>query len=88
MGLPELARNDALRFKRAQEFYQRTGLPFCVGALDVTHVVIQRPAASHAYAYRDRHADFSIAMQAVVDANYRFQNVRLVYQSAVLVDAG
>ena len=46
-------------------------MPHCVGAIDVRHIRIKKPAASGSRYFNYRRF-FSITLQAVVDARYRF----------------
>lgn len=55
----------------AQEYYLVWDMPHCVGAIDVRHIRIRKPAGSGSLYYNYKKF-FSITLQAVVDAHYKF----------------
>lgn len=55
----------------AQDYYLMWDIPHCVGSIDVRHIRIKKPARS-ASRYFNYKKFFSIALQAVVDARYKF----------------
>ena len=57
-------RNDVM-----QAFFQTSGLPGIVGAVDCTHVAIQSPGCDSAEIYRNRKGHFSINVQLVCDCS-------------------
>ena len=50
-------------------FYQSSGMPGVVGAIDCTHIPIQSPGGENAEIYRNRKGYFSINTQLVCDKN-------------------
>lgn len=65
---------DALAIVKAT-FEARQGLPNCCGAMDVTHIVMDKPAFESAVDWYDRNSNYSMSLQAVVDAKMRFLDV-------------
>jgi hypothetical protein len=55
----------------ANDFQQKWNLPYCLGALDEQHIKIRSPPTSDSTFFIYKHS-FSIALMAVVGANYRF----------------
>lgn len=70
--MPEMDEDAWLR--TANEFYQRTQFPNCVGALDGKHIRICQPNNSGSLFYNYK-CFFSIVLLGVVDANYCFISV-------------
>ncbi|KAK4879485.1 hypothetical protein RN001_007631 [Aquatica leii] len=60
--------------KIADNFYIIWNFPSCLGALDGKHIRLQCPRSSGLMFY-DYKGYFSIVLQALVDANYRFVNI-------------
>jgi len=56
------------------QFFLKRGIPKILGAIDCTHIRIEKPAIN-ASDYCNRKKYFSINLQAVVDAQMRFTNV-------------
>ena len=54
-----------------QNFSTKWGLPQCVGAIDGCHILIAAPLNNHTD-YYNRKGFYSMILQGVVDANYRF----------------
>ncbi|MCO5572692.1 hypothetical protein L7F22_026451 [Adiantum nelumboides] len=50
-------------------------LPNCMGAIDCTHVKMERPANELATNWYDRKGNYSITLQGVVDADMRFLDI-------------
>lgn len=60
------------QFKKiAQRFYKIWGFPHCLGAIDGKHVAIRKPGRSGSKFYNYKKF-YSVVLQAVVDADYRF----------------
>lgn len=55
-------------------FFLKRGIPKVLGAIDCTHIRIEKPAVN-ASDYCNRKKYFSINLQAVVDSQMRFTNV-------------
>lgn len=53
--------------KIMNQFYQSSGLPGVIGAIDCTHVPIQSPGGQDAEVYRNRKGFFSINVQLISD---------------------
>jgi len=58
-----------------QLFYNRSGLPGIIGAVDCTHVSIQSPGGEDAEIYRNRKGRFSVNVQLVSDCTGYITNV-------------
>jgi hypothetical protein len=58
-----------------QEFYNISGFPRVIGAVDCTHVRIRNPGGNNAEYYRNRKSFFSINVQTISDANRRIQSI-------------
>lgn len=65
--------NEIIKCKR--DFFEKYGFPNVVGAIDGTHIPIQKPAVWDAYCFYNRKQMYSINVQAVCDANYIFTDV-------------
>jgi hypothetical protein len=50
-----------------KQFFQLSGLPGVIGAIDCTHVPIQSPGGQDAEIYRNRKGYFSINVQLICD---------------------
>ena len=61
----------------ANRFHDRWQFPYCIGAIDGKHCVIQAPANTGSLCYNYK-STFSLVLLAIVDADYKF----------VLVDIG
>ncbi|CAH1998140.1 unnamed protein product [Acanthoscelides obtectus] len=66
----------------ANDFDKRWNFPHCIGAMDGKHVVIQRPenTVGEFHNYKGTH---SIALFAIVDANYCFTYVNVGFQGRI-----
>ena len=58
----------------AKVFQDRWNLPFCVGALDGKHVIVDAPknSGSEFFSYKKQ---FSVVLMAIADGNYKFTAV-------------
>ncbi|GBG68521.1 hypothetical protein CBR_g3065 [Chara braunii] len=54
---------------------ERKGFPGCVGAIDYTHVYIEKPAGQRGECFYDRTGQFSVVVQVVCDHECRIQSV-------------
>uniref|UniRef100_A0A6P7H3R6 Nuclease HARBI1 n=1 Tax=Diabrotica virgifera virgifera TaxID=50390 RepID=A0A6P7H3R6_DIAVI len=61
--------------QRQQEFYEIARFPRVIGAIDGCHVKINHPGGEDGEIYRNRKSYFSINVQAVVSANFLFQDI-------------
>ena len=57
--------------KIAEDFYEKWNYPFCLGALDGKHIAVQN-FANCGTRNRNYKQFFSVALLAIVDANYQF----------------
>lgn len=58
----------------AEEFYTTWNFPHCIGAIDVSHIEINKPPNTGSM-YINYKNFFSITLQAVVDAKYKFISI-------------
>lgn len=58
----------------AKEFYSTWDFPHCIGAIDVCHIAIKKPPNSESR-YINYKKIFSVTLQAVVDAKYKFISI-------------
>ena len=58
----------------AQDFYLMWDLPHCIGAIDGSHIKIKKPKNS-GFLYYSYKKIFSIILQGVVDAQYKFISI-------------
>ncbi|KAK5648390.1 hypothetical protein RI129_003282 [Pyrocoelia pectoralis] len=76
-------RQDYINFPRTPEervaiqynFFEIAGFPRVTGAIDCTHIRIQSPGGEDGEIFRNRKGHFSLNVQAVVDASYKFLNI-------------
>ncbi|XP_044753931.1 putative nuclease HARBI1 [Coccinella septempunctata] len=68
---PDNERRNILK----RQFYDIARFPHVVGAIDCTHVKIQSPGGDDAEIFRNRKGYFSINVQAICNADLKFQNV-------------
>ncbi|MCO5590545.1 hypothetical protein L7F22_044516 [Adiantum nelumboides] len=61
--------NTKVGMERAQ------GFPNCMGAIDCTHIKMERPPNELASNWYDRKGNYSMTLQGVVDANMRFLDI-------------
>lgn len=77
---------QGVRLQRVMQDFQSlkdgTGLPQCAGAVDGTHVSIQKPRL-HGEAYFNRKSQYSIVLQACVDAHGLFTDVNIGWPGRV-----
>lgn len=71
-GLPFTAMQ---REQCAREFMYRYKFPFAIAALDCTQIEIKQPAIENYFYYKNYKGEFSLSMQAFVDASFIFRNV-------------
>lgn len=57
--------------KIAQRFYDKWHIPHCLGAVDGRHIRIKKPAKSGSLYYNYKKF-YSIVLQAVIDADYKY----------------
>uniref|UniRef100_A0A336LBA8 CSON007312 protein n=1 Tax=Culicoides sonorensis TaxID=179676 RepID=A0A336LBA8_CULSO len=55
----------------AYQFYERNGIPNCIGCIDGKHIWVKKPANSGS-AYKNYKNGFSLSLLAICDANYKF----------------
>lgn len=65
---------NALR-QTIEQFYSIAGMPGVVGAIDCTHIQIQRPSVENSEVFRCRKGYFSLNVQAVCGPDLLFHNV-------------
>lgn len=58
-------------FKISKDFFEKCGVPHCLGALDGRHIRMKKPSGTGSLYFNYKHF-FSIILQAVVDARCRF----------------
>lgn len=61
--------------KVSEKFFDISMFPRCIGAIDCTHVRIKSPGRLDGEIYRNRKGYFSINVQTVCNADFRFQNI-------------
>ncbi|TGZ51188.1 hypothetical protein DBV15_12497 [Temnothorax longispinosus] len=59
----------------SHQFYSKRDIPNVIGAIDCTHIRIEKPNVENARDYCNRKKYFSVNLQAVVDADMKFTNV-------------
>jgi hypothetical protein len=67
----------------SQGFEERKGLPNCLGAIDCTHFLIDLPEHEASSCWFDRDHNYSMIMQAVVDAEGKFLDVCIGWPGSV-----
>lgn len=70
------APTEAMFKNISREFFEEWNFPFCIGAIDGKHVRVKCPPHSGSMFYNYKQF-FSIALQAVADAKYRFVAVEV-----------
>ncbi|GBG83061.1 hypothetical protein CBR_g36678 [Chara braunii] len=63
------------RLQETLDAFERKGFPGCVGAIDCTHIYIEKPKGERAECYYDRTGGHSIVAQVVSDHDGRILNV-------------
>ncbi|GBG87594.1 hypothetical protein CBR_g45746 [Chara braunii] len=80
---------DAIKWpvgrRRAQilRAFREKGFPNCFGAIDCTHIYIDKPAGAPSTNYYDRKQKFSVQAQVVVDLDLRILDVHVGYPGSV-----
>ncbi|GBG72017.1 hypothetical protein CBR_g10953 [Chara braunii] len=80
---------DAIKWpvgrRRAQilHAFRDKGFPNCFGAIDCTHIYIDKPAGAPSDNYYDRKQKFSVQAQVVVDLDLRILDVHIGYPGSV-----
>ena len=59
-----------------KNFESKWGVPQCVGAIDGYHIPISAPKENHTD-YYNRKGWYSMILQGIVDAQYRFLDIRI-----------
>ncbi|GBG76244.1 hypothetical protein CBR_g21992 [Chara braunii] len=83
------ANPDAIKWpvgrRRAQilRAFRDKGFPNCFGAIDCTHIYIDKPADAPSANYYDRNHKFSVQAQVVVDLDLRILDVHVGYPGSV-----
>ncbi|GBG59815.1 hypothetical protein CBR_g54917 [Chara braunii] len=63
--------------------FRNKGFPNCFGAIDCTHIYIDKPAGAPSDNYYDRKQKFSVQAQVVVDLDLRILDVHVGYPGSV-----
>ncbi|GBG82977.1 hypothetical protein CBR_g36503 [Chara braunii] len=63
--------------------FREKGFPNCFGAIDCTHIYIDKPAGAPSENYYDRKQKFSVQAQVVVDLDLRILDVHVGYPGSV-----
>ncbi|GBG89788.1 hypothetical protein CBR_g49639 [Chara braunii] len=71
------------RRKQVMDAFERKGFPRCMGAIDCTHLYVDKPANAPAENFCDRHRQFSVVAQVVVDMDMRILDVFVGYPGSV-----
>eukprot|EP01018_Ginkgo_biloba_P014551 Gb_19447 [translate_table: standard] len=58
-----------------KRFYDKSGLPNYCGAIDVTHITINKPYGVDGTDYYNRKQSYSVILQGVCDIDRRFLDV-------------
>lgn len=66
---------EAGKKKVSQEFHSIAQFPWCIGAMDCTHVRIRSPGGENAEIYRNRKGWFLLNIQTISYANLNIQNI-------------
>ncbi|GBG86721.1 hypothetical protein CBR_g41785 [Chara braunii] len=80
---------DAIKWpvgrRRAQilRAFRDKGFPNCFGAIDCTHIFIDKPVGAPSANYYDRKRKFSVQAQVVVDLDLRIMDVHIGYPESV-----
>lgn len=65
-------------------FFNLSGLPNCIGAIDCTHIPINSPGGNRAELYRNRKAYFSINTQAICDSRCKIMEITARFAKILL----
>lgn len=57
------------------KFFNISGLPNCIGAIDCSHIPIKSPGGNNAELFRNRKGYFSINTQAICDADSKIMEI-------------
>ncbi|GBG69119.1 hypothetical protein CBR_g3817 [Chara braunii] len=71
------------RRKQVMDAFERKRFPRCMGAIDCTHLYVDKPANAPAENFCDRHRQFSVVAQVVVDMDMRILDVFVGYPGSV-----
>ncbi|GBG72764.1 hypothetical protein CBR_g12332 [Chara braunii] len=80
---------DAIKWpvgrRRAQilRAFRDKGFPNCFGAIDCTHIFIDKPVGAPSANYYDRKQKFSVQAQVVVDLDLRIMDIHIGYPGSV-----
>lgn len=58
-----------------QKFFDIARFPWCIGAIDCSHIRIQSPGGDDAELFRNRKSFFSLNVQTIADTNRKIQDI-------------
>ncbi|GBG74150.1 hypothetical protein CBR_g17863 [Chara braunii] len=79
----EIAFPGGQRLQEAFAAFGMKGFPRCYGAIDCTHIFIDKPAGEMARPYVDRHRRFSVVAQVVVGMDLKIYDVYVGWPGSV-----
>ncbi|GBG72738.1 hypothetical protein CBR_g12305 [Chara braunii] len=79
----KVAMPSGRRLLQVTRAFGAKGLPYCFGAIDCTHVYVDKPANAPSENYFDRKQQFSVVAQVVVDLDMRILYVFMGYPGSV-----